>query len=156
MNKRILPILICILICFALFVSCDQVDSSSPIQYDDIYELAEKVGFKIVEPTYIPDGYALAGYFSMDKKIAEIVYADGEEKLIYAMTSIKKIESDFDEFDETKDIEIDGLKAEVNLIGGKAHLGILYGKVYNYAFYSKLGLEEAVMKQLLESIIIAN
>ena len=139
MSKKIFSVLICALLCVFLLTSCQ---SAAPMQVGSLAELSQTVGFDVVNPMNIPDGYALAGYYAAGNNLAQIVYVNGENELIFAMTSLQKVECDLGGFDQTKSVDVGGVNFDLSLSGGSVHLAVAHAGGYSYAIYSKTGLSE--------------
>jgi hypothetical protein len=130
--------------CASLLSACGQEEK--PVQYDSLAELSGAVGFDVINPEGMPDGYVLAGYYAVGDKLAQIVYVYGDAGLIFAMTPLKKVECSFDDFDETKTVNIDGIVYDYSLSGGSVRLAVARAGDYTYAIYAKDGLTEEEMR----------
>jgi|GEM_PF-3635297 len=144
MAKKILLIFICLLLLVSALTACSK--PTEPVQYDSLADLSKAVGFDVIDPSGMPEGYALAGYYSVGSKLAQIVYVNGDKELIFAMTPLKKVESEFGEFDETKDIGVNGVYFDFSYADGSVRLASARAGSYTYAIYAKAGLAEEEMK----------
>jgi hypothetical protein len=146
MSKRIVRIALSIILCASLLTACGE--TPAPVKYDSLSDLSNAVGFNVVNPIDVPDGYALAGYYAVGENLAQIAYVNGDNELIFAMTTLEKVECDLGTFDETKTAEVNGVGLELNFLGGSVHLAVARTGGYSYAIYSKNGLSEEEMIQL--------
>ena len=153
MSKRIILITLCVMVSASLLSACGQ--TATPVQYDSLSDLSKAVGFQVVNPQNIPEGYALAGYYAVGENLAQIAYVDGENGLIFAMTTLQKVECDLGTFDETKTVDINGLNLVLSLAGGTIHLAFARSGGYTYAFYSRSGLTEEEVAQLAGGLGLA-
>jgi len=145
MGKKIFLILSCVLFCASILTACAQ--PAQPVQYDSLSELSDAVGFDVINPAGMPDVYVLAGYYAVGGNLAQIVYVNGDNELIFAMTTLKKVECEFGEFDETKTVGVKGVYFEYSLSGGSVRLAAARMGDFTYAIYAKNGLSEDQMKQ---------
>ena len=145
MAKKAFVFIFCIVICAALLSACGQEED--PVQYDSLEELSGAVDFEVINPEGMPDGYVLAGYYAVGDDLAQIVYIYGDDELIFAMTTLKKVECSFNDFDETKIVNVGGIDYEYSLFEGNVHLAVAHAGEYTYAIYSKSGLSEEEMRQ---------
>ncbi len=144
MAKKVFVVLICVLICASLLSACKKEET--PVHYDSLEELSDAVGFDVINPEGMPDGYVLAGYYAVGDHLAQVVYVRGNEELIFAMTTLKKVECDFDDFDETKTVNVGGIDYEYSLADGSVRLATARRGDYTYAVYAKNGLSEEEMR----------
>lgn len=145
MGKKILLVFVCVLICASLFQACSEPDQ--PVQYDSLSELSDAVGFDVINPAGMPEEYVLAGYYAVGSNLAQIVYVNGDSELIFAMTKLKKIESEFGDFDETKTVGVNGVYFEYSLSGGRVRFAAARAGEFTYAIFARDGLSEDQMKQ---------
>ena len=145
MRKKAFLILICVLFCASVLTACAQQEE--PVGYDNIGELSDAVGFDVIEPSGMPEGYALAGYYAVGTGLAQILYVNGDKELIFAMTALKKVACETDEFEQTKTVGVNGVNFEYSLSGGSVRLATARVGDYTYAIYVKSGLSEEEMKQ---------
>ena len=145
MGKKIFLILISVLFCASILTACSQ--TAEPVQYDSLAELSGAVGFDVINPAGMPEGYALAGYYAVGDNLAQIVYVNGNNELIFAMTTLKKVECEFGDFDETKTVGVNGVYFDYSISGGSVRLAAARVGDYTYAIYAKNGLTEDEMKQ---------
>lgn len=146
MSKKIMMIALCIFLCASLLTACGQ--TGSPVQYDSLSDLSKAVGFNVANPQNLPEGYALAGYYAVGGNLAQIAYVNGENELIFAMTTLQKVECDLGTFDETKTADVNGVSFELGLLDGSVHLAVARAGSYTYAIYSKSGLTEDAVTQM--------
>jgi len=133
-----------VLFCASILTACSQ--AAEPVQYDSLSELSDAVGFDVIDPTGMPDGYVLAGYYAVGGNLAQIVYVNGDKEIIFAMTTQKKVECEAGDFDETKTVSVDGVSFEYSLSGGSVRLAAARAGAYTYAIYAKNGLAEEEMR----------
>ncbi len=153
MRKRILLIALSIFLCVFLLTACAQ--AGTPVQYDSPSELSKAVGFNVVNPQNVPEGFALAGYYAVGENLAQIAYLNGENDLIFAMTDLKKIECGQGAFDQTKSVDVNGVSFELSLSDGSVHLAVAHAGGYTYAIYSKSGLAEDTVVQMAGGLGLA-
>ena len=142
MKKKYLGIIILTVMCIMVFSGCSEPISGEPVAYDSADELSEAVGFEVLEPASLPEGYIKSGYFSLDDSVAEILYMSGANQIIYAMSKVKNIECDIEDYDEIVVTEIDGHKVELMLKDGYVLLGVMTKGEYTYSIYAPSGLSE--------------
>ncbi len=145
MGKKILLILISVLFCAGVLTSCSQPEA--PVQYDSLSELSDAVGFDVINPEGMPDEYVLVGYYAVGGNLAQIVYVNGDSELIFAMTKLKKVESAFGEFDETKTVGVNGVYFDYSLSGDSVRLAVARAENFTYAIFARDGLSEDQMKK---------
>lgn len=153
MSKRIILIALCIIVSASLLTACGQ--TGTPVQYDSLSDLSKAVGFNVVNPQNVPEGYALAGYYAVGGNLAQIAYVNGENELIFAMTTQQKVECDLGTFDEIKTVDMNGVSLELSLSGGSVHLAAARAGGYTYAIYSRSGLTEEAITQMAGGLGIA-
>jgi hypothetical protein len=150
MSKKIFPVLCCILLLAFVFTACSKTEE--PVQYDSLSELSNAVGFDVVNPQSMPDGYALIGYYAVGGNLAQIAYVNGDKELIFAMTTLKKVECETGEFDQTETKDVNGIDFEYSMVGGSVVLAVARAGAYTYAIYARNGLTEEEMAQAAQGL----
>ena len=153
-KKILIVVLTVILIIFA--AGCSTKIDGTPQRYDDTRSLSAAVEFDVIQPGYIPEGYVLSGYYAVENKIAEILYINGEEELIFAMTKAKNVISDMGEFEKEQEYEFNGNKFVYSMNGDNVHLIVSYRNDMNYVVYSKSGLTTNQADAMCKGMFIAD
>lgn len=155
MIKKILAVAMTA-VCVLALAGCGAKINGTPQRYDDTKSLSTAVDFKVIQPGYIPEGYALAGYYAVENKIAEILYVSGEEELIFAMTKAKNVASDLGEFDSEQEYEFNGNTFTYSMRGGVVHLIVSNKNDMKYIIYSKNGIEVSQADAICKGMFIAD
>lgn len=150
MKKKCLSILVILVIIIMLFAGCSQPIEGQPVAYDSLAELSQKVGFDVVEPVTIPATYVKSGYYCLGDSVAEILYLSGDNQIIYAMSQIKNVKSDIEDYDEITEININGSKAKLTLKDGYVMLGVVEKGEFAYSIYSQTGLSQGEFMLIAE------
>ena len=150
MKKKIFSAAVLIIIALMIFAGCEPI-KGEPVPYDEIEELSEAVGFEVIEPASLPEGYIKSGYFSVGGAVAEILYMSGDNQIIYAMSKVKNITSDIDDYDEIQETDINGHKAKLTLKDGYVMLGVMRIGDYTYSIYSQSGLSTGEFKLIADT-----
>ena len=145
MSRRSILITVLILVIVMVFSSCEPIQGK-PVPYDSIDELSEAVGFTVLEPASLPEGYVLNGYFCVEDAVAELLYMSGDNQIIYAMSKVKNIASDITDYDEIEETEINGHRAKLTLKDGYVMLGTMQIGDFTYSIYSQSGLSTGEFK----------
>ena len=150
MVKKSVLVLLSVLVVLSFLTACSKAEE--PVLYDSLSELSDAVEFDVINPQGMPDGYALAGYYSVGRNLAQIVYVNGNEELIFAMTPLKEIECAMEGFDKTGTKDIGGVEFEYSYAGEAVLLAVARTNAFTYAIYSKNGLSEEQMTQAAQGL----
>lgn len=95
--------LICLLLVLPLVLSACRLESQPRTRqdYDSPEQMLEDVDYTVYLPTDLPEGFALAEVYSMDRDIFRFVYRNGEEELVFSVS-----ETDRDPSGDYGDYEI--------------------------------------------------
>ena len=155
MFKRVFLGVLCIIMSLAA-AGCVQKISGTPVRYDNLDELSAVVGFDVIEPAVLPEGYVLAGYFAIEDKVAEVLYMNGDNELIYAMSSVKNIESDIADIDQVKTEEIAGKQFELSYKDGYILLAVTEQDGFTYTIYTQAGLSTGEFNLIAAGIALGD
>ena len=150
MNRKAATVIALLLIAVIIFAGCEPIQGE-PVPYDDIVELSEAVGFDVLEPASLPDGYVLSGYYCVGDAVAELLYMSGDNQIIYAMSKVKNITRDIEDYDEIVEQDINGHKAKLTLKDGYVMLGVMQIGDYSYSIYSQSGLSVGEFKLIADT-----
>ena len=150
MNRKAVSVIALLIIAVIIFAGCEPI-KGEPVPYDDIDELSEAVGFTVLEPASLPEGYVLTGYYCVGDAVAELLYMSGDNQIIYAMSKVKNITSDIEDYDEIVEQDINGHRAKLTLKDGYVMLGVMQIGDYSYSIYSQSGLSTGEFKLIAET-----
>lgn len=156
MKNKIWALIAVLIICSLFLCACSSKISGELVRYDDIKSLSEAVGFQVRGPSVLPDGYALAGYFAVEDKIAEILFVRGEEEIIFVMTEAKDVQMESGICEEEKKIELGGNEFTFDITDGKVYLATTRKDGLTYAVYSNSGMSEEDMTHIAENMFITD
>ncbi len=150
-----------VIVCLTLFLpqlkqgnGGEQVQIPNPIvQTDDIKQLKENMPFTIKIPTVMPIGYEVKMTSSIAGTLAQIVYSNGTNDITYRMAEgTDDISGDYTNYDKVKEITVNDLN--VTFKGDESGFKIANWNdgTYAYAISFTAGMEEDMMKSIVESI----
>lgn len=97
--RRLWPLCLIVLFC----LSACQIESQPRVRrdYESLERMMEEVDYTVYLPTDLPEGFALAEVYSMDRDIFRFVYRNGGEELVFSVS-----ETDRDPSGDYGDYEI--------------------------------------------------
>lgn len=114
---------------------------------------AEKLfGYKVFEPSYIPEGYKMDTISVIEGTLVEINYSKDGKQLVYRQGKGKEnLSGIYDKFDEKKSIDVGNAKVELAGVNGKINVVTWFDDDSSYSLIVD-GLEMEEIIQIVESI----
>ncbi len=115
----------------------------------DIDSIRKEVGYDFALPDYMPQGYTFDSASLLFGELVQIVYTDGEHKIMYRIEDCTDdISGDYNNYETVETVDMGGAAVTVREDGGKCRLAI-----WNDGKAHVLWLDEGFERDEIEKII---
>lgn len=125
-------------------------------EYETLQEAKTAVGFKVMVPTKIPEGYMQNGIYAVENNMVEIIYSNGVNQIRFRQgKGNEDISGDYREYSEVNTTTINGV--EVTTKGNNSQVNVAIWTNGDYAFSIafdslEVGIENDKITEMISSI----
>ena len=130
----------------------EQVQIPNPIvTYETIDEAQEALDFEPVLPEKINEDYKISHICVIDKKLFQVTFKNGTDEVLYRMSKgSEDISGDYNEYELTRDIDVDGIKAVFKGNADKVYVMTWSNDDFSYSISFTAGISEENAKELIK------
>lgn len=130
----------------------EQVQIPNPIvTYETIDDAKEVLDFEPVLPKKIEEEYEISHICVVDNKLFQVTFINGTDEILYRMAKgSEDISGDYNEYEVTKDIDIDGIKAVFKGNDDKVYVMTWSDDEFSYSMSFTSGISEETAKELIK------
>lgn len=123
------------------------------VEYNTIEELSEAVGFNVPEINKIPFEVEEVTYIAYWKELAESVYTNKEDTIIFRKSVGNEDNSgDYNDYITIKEVLINELAITIKGNSDRCNLAIWEKDGYSYSLQSSAGVSEAEMLEMVKNV----
>ncbi len=126
------------------------------MDYETKEELENTVGFELPELTRLPFALGSTAYTAIGDKLAQIIYygeAADTELIFRKAPGTDDISGDYNVYDESRELTVDGIKISVKGNNGLIYLASWTDGEYAYSISVSQGCKEEAMETILAEVI---
>ena len=133
-------------------ITQEQVQIPNPIvTYETIDEAKEALDFEPVIPGKINEEYETSHICVIDKKLFQVTFKNGTDEILYRMSKGNEdISGDYNEYEVTRDVDIDGIKAVFKGNADKVYVITWSDDEFSYSMSFTAGISEETAKELIK------